>query len=100
MSGQTLEGETRWRMYTSRSRRFIPTLADIAGTTTEDIEKRLAEQQGIPYPDAGLPNEQAIAEMLGFTREDLYPDKTRRLYTGRQALRDLYRSIQEEEQDF
>src|SRR3989344_5820258 len=82
MSGQTLEGETRWRVYTSK-RRFIPTLADASGITAEEIEQRLAEQRGIPIPEAGLPDEEAIERAFGISIEDLYPDKTRRNYKGK-----------------
>lgn len=96
MPQQTPEGETRWRMYTSRSRRFTPTLADLAGITAEEIERRLANQRGIPIPEAGLPDEEAIEEVFGFTREDLYLDKTRKPYKGKRDLGDLSRSLQEE----
>ena len=82
MSGQTPEADQGWKNSVSKtsSRR---TMAEIAGVSTEQIEAELARQQGIPCPEAGLPDDEAILQTFGFSREDLYPDKTRRIYQGK-----------------
>ena len=67
---------------TEEPSRNSATLSDITGMTSEEVEKKLATKLGIQCPLAGLPDEKAIRKVFGFTRNDLYPDKTRRLYKG------------------
>ncbi|MCH7952176.1 hypothetical protein IH980_05550 [Patescibacteria group bacterium] len=72
--------EPWWQQYTDE--RKEPTFADISGVEQEEIETQLANKQGLPAPSAGLPDEKAIEDALGFTRHDLSPDETRYPYRG------------------
>jgi hypothetical protein len=62
--------------------RFEASVANISGLSRLDVEQRLAEQSGIPCPDAGIPDEKAIEGVFGFSRQDIYRDKTRISYKG------------------
>lgn len=72
--------EPWWQQYTDE--RKEPTFADISDVEQKEIETQLANQQGLPVPSAGLPDEEAIEDALGFTRDDLSPDETRYPYRG------------------
>ena len=57
---------------------FNATLGDIAGMTSEQVEQKLATKAGLDIPLAGLPDEDAIEEVFGLTRNQISADKTRR----------------------
>ena len=69
--------------YQTKITRRKETIPDVQ-LSVEEVEE--AKRSGVYKPNAGVPDEKAIADIFGITREDLFPiDSKRQPYRGKRT---------------